>query len=764
MSGRVTSAAVRSGPELLQDALGCLPISITVFDAEARLAYISNRRLLHPDLPDASLPIGASLRDVISLYAYHGLLGPGDPEERIRAALRQDQSKPWRRLYRSAAGRVVDVVSEPLPNGGFASVAFDVTAFVNGEAEALATAREMQGVIDQVREGVAVYGPDRRLVFQNPAYARLIGAPPGSLRPGMTLAEVFAVLAARGEYGNLDDPDFVLRRIGVDRGLPHSEMRERPNGDVIRVTSRPTSDGGFIIEVDDLTVLKRAEDEAKRRATLLDGVLTSLPHGVAVFGPDRRLTMLNDAYRRLIGEPAPVVGEDLDALMVRRHAAGEYGDMTIEQVRRERYAWVVDGQSEWIRTRPDGTCMVVRCSRLPDGGHLVVLTDISALQEAQRVTREQAERQQVMLENSPSGLILFGPDSKLIAANALAARLCGFGPGELWPGRSIHDIFRLQVERGEFGPAESVAAFIEAHPVALTPGRYSRLRPDGTVLEITTAPTPDGGFVRTLTDVTEDRRIRAELQRAKEAAEDASQAKSRFLTTMTHELRTPLNAVIGFSDALLARTPLGTPAVTGSESEEFIRAINDAGRHLLSLIDDILDVARAEASDLAAGAVRLDLYSVLEAVARVARAQAAEARLTLELDLPEGLPRILADEKRLRQVLQSLVTNAVKFTEAGGRVTIAAAMAGPDLAITIADTGIGMAAEDVVRAFEPFVQLETTLARRFGGSGLGLHLARTLSRAMGFDLALDSHPGEGTTATLTIPAASLAIEASGASP
>ena len=755
---------LRQVPDELLEALAHLPVCLAIYDANHRLIFLTNPPVLHASLAEDSLPIGTPLRDVVALYAYHGVFGPGDPEARIATVMRMDRSKASRRVVRTTLGRAVEFCNEPLPTGGFASIVTDVTSFVRAEAEAMAMAHASQGVLDQLREGIGVYGADRRLTMLNPAYGHLIGAPPGGLHPGMSLPEIFALLAARGEYGNLDDPDFALRRMGADRSLPQQQIRERPNGEVIRVTSKPTSDGGFIIEVDDLTELKRAEDEARQRATLLDAVLVALPYGVAVFGADRHATLVNPASKRLMGEFGPMLGEHLDALIARRHAAGEYGDLPIEEARRRRYGWIADGQSEWMRTRPDGTTLVGRFTRLPDGGHVAVISDITALHEAQRLAREQAQRQQVMLENSRSGISLFDRQGRLIAANALASRLTGLDAGELWPGRTIEDIRRAQAARGEFGSPEIAAAFGATQPRVFGPGRYVRDRPDGTVIEVTIEPTPDGGFVRTLTDVTEDRRVRAELQRAKDAAEDASRAKSRFLTTMTHELRTPLNAVIGFSDALLARNAGGGPAVNASESEEFIRAINDAGRHLLSLIDGILDVARAEAVVLTAGAVPLDVYSALQAVARVARSETAERGLALALELPPGLPRVVADEKRLRQVLQSLLNNAVKFTEAGGTVTLAAAMAGDDLTITVSDTGIGMAPEDLPRAFEPFVQLETTLARRFGGSGLGLHLARTVSQAMGFALRLESQPGQGTSAILIIPAASLVAEEDGASP
>ncbi|MFC7555207.1 ATP-binding protein [Pseudoroseomonas wenyumeiae] len=276
---------------------------------------------------------------------------------------------------------------------------------------------------------------------------------------------------------------------------------------------------------------------------------------------------------------------------------------------------------------------------------------------------------------------------------------------------------------------------------------YTRVTADGRCIEVSTDPTPDGGFVRIYSDVTAERQALAEIERARIAAEEASCAKTRFLATMSHELRTPLNAVIGFSEALVDE-------VDPQNVEEFARTIMEAGRHLLSLIDEILAVAQAGAGALQMELRPLYMPTVLESTLRLMRPAAEAAEVSLSLEPLPNLPRARADERRLRQILLNLIANALKFTPAGGSVTLGASLPQPGvLEITVSDTGIGIAADQLERAFEPFVQLETSHARRYGGSGLGLYLARALSQAMEATLVLDSERGSGTVARLRLKVA-----------
>jgi signal transduction histidine kinase len=273
-------------------------------------------------------------------------------------------------------------------------------------------------------------------------------------------------------------------------------------------------------------------------------------------------------------------------------------------------------------------------------------------------------------------------------------------------------------------------------------------------------PAPGGGWITTFTDVTEMRQAEQELRRAKERAEAANLAKSRFLATMSHELRTPLNAIIGFSDAL-ARENGDVPAELVSE---YSGQINDAGKKLLSLINIILDVARIEsgrfeATGESSSGATIDLGKVIRAAVRLADAAARAGDVTVVINVPEALPQLYADERQFVQAVSQLLSNAIKFTEAGGQVAIeAGSTAEADLYVTVADTGIGIPDSDLERVFEPFTQLDNAVSRRYPGAGLGLFMARAIVAAHGGELLLASRPGQGTTARITLPKARLACQ------
>ena len=237
-----------------------------------------------------------------------------------------------------------------------------------------------------------------------------------------------------------------------------------------------------------------------------------------------------------------------------------------------------------------------------------------------------------------------------------------------------------------------------------------------------------------------------------------SGAQARFLATMSHELRTPLNVVIGFSDAMM-RDSGGR--LTREQSVEYAASINEAGRQLLTLVDVILDVARVEAGQHDLPSDLMDITHVIGTVVAQSADGADAADLSLQADPAAGLPFIRGDERRIRQALTHMVGNAIKFTPPGGSVRVSARLdeRDGDLLVTVSDTGIGIADGDLQRAFEPFVQLDGSLARRFPGSGLGLYVSRITARAHGGELVLSSTPDVGTTAMLRLPACRLAVPA-----
>ena len=251
-----------------------------------------------------------------------------------------------------------------------------------------------------------------------------------------------------------------------------------------------------------------------------------------------------------------------------------------------------------------------------------------------------------------------------------------------------------------------------------------------------------------LSDVTERRRQERTLRHAKESAEAANRAKTQFLANMSHELRTPLNAIIGFSEVISNK-------LFGNLDERYRDYASDivaSGRHLLGLINDILDLSKIDLGQATLSEGEVDLARAVQSCERLMRERAERGVVQVLAVLPDDLPLLWADETKVKQIVLNLLSNAVKFTERGGKVVIdAALLADGKLSLTVTDTGIGMRPEDIPKAMTPFGQLESTFERRFEGTGLGLPLVHRLVELHGAELQIDSQPGHGTRVEVCFP-------------
>ena len=258
------------------------------------------------------------------------------------------------------------------------------------------------------------------------------------------------------------------------------------------------------------------------------------------------------------------------------------------------------------------------------------------------------------------------------------------------------------------------------------------------------------GLLAQYADTYGEMRLRKYTERAIRAAhaeaELNSRSKSAFLSTMSHELRTPLNAIIGFSD--LIKIP---GAATPSESADYAEHISKAGRRLLEVVSDVLDMSRLESGSLVLDRRECMITEILEIAVDEARPLFAAKQQAVDVRLEAGLPEFEGDTKRLRQLFGNLLSNASKFTPEKGRVLVMAKASKDAITIAIADTGMGMTHEQIVLAMKPFSQVQGHLARTQEGTGLGLPLAMGLVRLHGGNLHLDSMPGAGTTAIVTLP-------------
>jgi signal transduction histidine kinase len=247
-----------------------------------------------------------------------------------------------------------------------------------------------------------------------------------------------------------------------------------------------------------------------------------------------------------------------------------------------------------------------------------------------------------------------------------------------------------------------------------------------------------------------ERAARADAEAARAEAEAANRAKSQFLSTMSHELRTPLNAIAGYAELLA----LGIHGPVTDAQCTALGRIRASQRHLLGLVNEVLDYARIEAGAVHYEVRDVPVAEVIGAVEPLVAPQLAAKGLDFaHHDRGGALPAVRADAEKLRQVLLNLLSNAIKFTEPGGRVAVACAADGERVAVRVVDSGIGIAADQLDRIFEPFVQVDSKLTRTHEGTGLGLAISRDLARGMGGDITVESAVGQGSTFVLTLPSA-----------
>jgi PAS domain S-box-containing protein len=614
----------------------------------------------------------------------------------------------------------------------------------------------------------ALFDADSRLVDWDEGFENewVFAAP--VLKPGMTYAEMLRAALSdpaaeqfmRENYGENGIEAAIQSRLklfGTDRNWEYSIT----GGRAVRVDERRTKLGGIRRFARDITDEKQAETalvEAQQRLEAADsnaeGVLTETrrnPDGSYVFPP------INEGLRRLLHLPAETVGQDAMVFYSRMMTTPEENaaraaemEHAVESLEICSFEYKVrDGHDaiRWIRQS-----LLPR--REPDGSTIFsgVMRDITREKEAE----DEVEMLRSVVIRSTDSIAIFESipvgdkrDSKIVYVNQKFTDLFGWSADELL-GKPIET---LQPNNMNAEAARQMTAALlrnDGEPI-----EFESRGKDGRVFWVemrisTIQRFENGGFRWTVIsrDVSDRRNTQIELLRAKEEAEAGNRAKSNFLANMSHELRTPLNAIIGFTE--LIEQGVERTGWTPSYSE-YLADVGESGRHLLDLINTILDLSKIEAGSLHLNIARLDVCDLVNSSLALVSSLAHTGNITLTTELPPDCTDIQGDFMKLKQVLLNILSNAIKFTPAGGKIETRVAFSDDWATITISDTGVGIAADDLERVTLPFFQVENTLSRKFAGSGLGLSIARELITLHGGRLEIDSAEGQGTTVRITLP-------------
>ena len=583
----------------------------------------------------------------------------------------------------------------------------------------------------------------------------------------------------RGDGATLTLPDGALRRTTVAVG----------DSDLIAVASTPVSVGAGAL-LDDAVVLtapfaigvlvlllallqQRKQAGISREWAASErrfrGAVEAARCGVWDWDLESGQILLSDYMADLMGLPrgGPVSSE---AMLERIHP--RYRDAVSHALRQAETFGTFEvsfpvpddqGRARWIDARGQA-----RGERGEDGftSILGIALDTTEARRAKAHAQAAEGRLRDGIESVSDAFVLFDRQGRLILSNQAFQDTFSFAPGVLRRGALKADLNRiaaLAIKSDQ--PAAGGRA--GAREVELHDGRW---------LQLVERFTSEGGSVVSAADITAIKEKEAERQRATERlratigeledreeklshlarkyeiamtrAEAANQAKSEFLANMSHELRTPLNAINGFSEIMAGEMfgPLGDARYKGYAAD-----ILRSGQHLLSLINDILDMAKIEAGKLTLHYEAVSLKEIVDDAARLMRGRVEEAGLKLLVDAPD-LPTIEADHRGLKQVVLNLLSNAVKFTPEGGDIVVALSREDDDrVRVAVTDTGIGIAAEDLSRLARPFEQVEGQHSKTTQGTGLGLALTKSLIELHGGTLTLESEPGRGTTVSFDLP-------------
>jgi PAS domain S-box-containing protein len=483
----------------------------------------------------------------------------------------------------------------------------------------------------------------------------------------------------------------------------------------------------------------------------LNHIINSLGDPVFVKNRDHTWVLLNDAYCEFMGyRREELIGKSDYDFFPREEAKVFWDkdesvfDSGIPNINEEKFT-DSKGITHIILTKK------VLYNLEGDEDYLVgVITDITRLKEKEEEILFRKTLLESVNEEAMNGILMLDTRGEVIVYNKSFTDIWGI-PESVLDTRSYNK-YQQEIVEKLVEPSDFLAKVAGLTDDIEAKARDEFLLKDGKIVEWYTTPIngPETlyGRVWYYHDVTESKKAGEELKKAKESAESANRTKSAFLANMSHELRTPLNAIIGFINVLKEET-FGK---LNEKQMEFLGYVTDSSKHLLSLINDVLDLSKIESGKVALDLTEFDVRDLLNGSLMLIRDRAEKRNIEIVTEIPTDLGTVIADERRVRQVVLNLLSNAVKFVHDGGKVGLKASVSGGELTVAVWDNGIGIDPEDVGRIFKEFEQIDSSYSRKYGGTGLGLAISKKLIELHGGRIWFESEGKEmGTVFSFVIP-------------
>ncbi len=613
--------------------------------------------------------------------------------------------------------------------------------------------RRLQATLDSLDHPVWVRNQKNEIVWTNRQYSEILITTPEKViaeqkelnftkKPGDRPATELASTALSTNQVQKEQRHMIVEG---DRRLYEIEVTPVPHLDLTVGQAR------------NITREEEAQKESIRNAASTREIFEKLSTGIVVFDNDFRVEFYNTAYAQMWHleeqwlNSGPKFLEIVERLREARMLPEQADFRNYKQKLFDSLRTLIHPQEEMMYL-PNGKSVRRLVAPRPAGGVILMYEDVTSRLELESSYNTLIAVQKETLDNLAEGVAAFGGDGRLKLWNPAFARIWKLNPEDMEGNPHITRI--VDKQKACFNESD----WPRAKETLLSQGLDRSMRDgvmrraDDMVLEFAAVPLPDGGMLVTHIDITDTIRVENALREKTAALEAAEKLKLEFIANVSYQLRTPLNAIIGFTE-ILDKEYFGP---LNDRQKGYTRGLSEAGERLMSLINDILDLASIEAGYMALEKSSMNIHDMLKGLFDLTQEWARSQRIEVSLSCASDIGNVMADERRMKQIMLNLIRNSIEFTPAGGRIMLIGERRGAEVALSVRDTGPGISAEDQEKIFKPF---EKTDAPRNdgegnvrGGAGLGLTLVKDIVELHGGRVELTSELGKGTTTTLILPA------------